>query len=161
MAQTATNEYQVKAVFLFNFAQFVQWPSEAFAGPESPLVIGVLGDDPFGKYLDDTVRGERINNHPLVVQRYSSLKDVRACQVLFISASESPNLQRVVDGLKSRSILTVGDVENFSRDGGMIRFITENHKLRLAINVEAAKAAHLTISSKLLRPARIVTAGGG
>jgi hypothetical protein len=111
--------------------------------------------------LDDTVRGERINNHPLVVQRYSSLKDVRACQVLFISASESPNLQRVVDGLKSRSILTVGDVENFSRDGGMIRFITENHKLRLAINVEAAKAAHLTISSKLLRPARIVTAGGG
>src|SRR5689334_16419660 len=84
-----TPEYQLKAVFLFNFTQFVEWPPQAFADANSPLVIGVLGDDPFGAYLDETVRGETVNGRPLTVQRYASVEEASKCHVLFISHSEA------------------------------------------------------------------------
>lgn len=159
-AQAVTSpEYQVKAVFLFNFAQFVAWPSEAFPQTQTPLVIGVLGDDPFGTYLDETVRGERVNNRPMVVQRYRRLEEVRTCHVLFISESETSRLEQSLSRLKGRHILTVGEADGFALVGGVIQFVTEKNKIRLKINLEAAKAAGLTISSKLLRPAEIV--GGG
>src|SRR2546430_1625474 len=61
-------EYQLKAVFLFNFAQFVEWPAQASTEPDAPLVIGVLGQNPFGSYLDELVRGEKVGPHPLVVR---------------------------------------------------------------------------------------------
>jgi hypothetical protein len=158
VAQTsAAREYQIKAVFLFNFAQFVDWPSAAFPEARTPLVIGVLGEDPFKSYLDETVRGETVNNRPIIVQRYRRVEEIGICHVLFISRSENDRLEQILAGLKGRNILTVGDGEDFARDGGMIRFITDNNKVRLRINVEAAKAASLTISSKLLRPAEIVT----
>jgi len=158
-AQTApSKEYQVKAVFLFNFAQFVEWPTNAFTGPQAPLVIGVLGDDPFGAFLDETVRGETVNNHPLVVQRYRQLDEIKECHILYISQSESARLEQIFSGLKDRNILTVGDVEGFAMKGGIVRFVTDK-KIRLRINLEAAKAANLTISSKLLRPAEIVETG--
>jgi hypothetical protein len=124
-------------------------------------VIGVLGDDPFGSYLDETVRGEKVNGHPLVVRRFKRTEDLAGCHVLFVTRSEGTRLQQVLSGLKGRSVLTVSDLEDFSRRGGMIRFVIEDNKTRLRINVEAAKAARLTISSKLLRPAQIVTANGG
>ena len=155
----ATKEYQIKAVFLFNFSQFVEWPTNAFPETQTPLVIGVLGEDPFGTYLEETVRGETVNNHPLVIQHYRRAEDIKACHILFISQSEAGRLDRIFESLKGRNILTVGDVENFARRGGMIRFITEKNKIRLRINLEAAKAASLTISSKLLRPAEIVAPG--
>ena len=117
-------EYQVKAVFLFNFTQFVEWPENAFEDEQSPLIIGVLGDDPFGSYLDETVQGEKVK-------------------------------QALID-LKGRSVLTVGDVADFARQGGVVRFFNENNKIRIRINLEAAKAANLTISSKLLRLADVV-----
>lgn len=159
-AQPATlREYQLKALFLFNFAEFVAWPSTAFADAGAPLVIGVLGDDPFGSDLDKTVRGEKVNNHPLVVRRFGRADDITGCHILFISRSETAHLGEIFALLRGRSILTVGDAEGFSLDGGMIRFVTENNKTRLRINVEAAKHARLTISSKLLRPAEIVTDG--
>jgi len=155
----AAREYQIKAVFLFNFAQFVDWPPAAFPDATSPLVIGVLGDDPFKGYLDETVRGETVNNRPIVVQRFRRVEEIAACHVLFVSRSETSRLEQILAGLKDRSILTVGDDEDFARRGGMIRFVTDNNKVRLRINVNAAKAAKLTISSKLLRPAEIVTSG--
>jgi hypothetical protein len=159
-AQTASPpEYQVKAVFLFNFAQFVEWPTNAFPDAQTPLVIGVLGDDPFGTYLDETVRGERVNNRKLVVQRFRRVEEIQICHVLFISQSEAERLEQILNGLKGRNILTVSDTDSFTRRGGMIRFSTEKNKIRLRINLEAAKAARLTISSKLLRPAEIVTPG--
>jgi hypothetical protein len=159
-AQTpVSREYQIKAVFLFNFAQFVDWPSDSFTSPQAPLVIGVLGDDPFDGYLDETVRDEKVNNHPLVIRRYRWVDDIGTCHILFISRSASGQLGEILARLKDRHILTVGDVEDFARLGGMIRFVTENNKIRLRINVDAAKAAELTISSKLLRPAKIVTTG--
>src|SRR5258706_2315457 len=155
----ATKEYQIKAVFLFNFSQFVEWPTNAFPETQTPLVIGVLGEDPFGTYLEETVRGETVNTHPLVIQHYRHAEDIKACHILFISQSEAGRLDRIFEGLKGRNILTVGDVEGFAQRGGMIRFITEKNKIRLRINLEAAKAASLTISSKLLRPAEIVAPG--
>jgi hypothetical protein len=153
------DEYQVKAVFLFNFAQFVEWPAQAFRDKTSPLVIGVLGDDPFGPYLDEVVKGEKVGARPLQVRRFRRVEDIADCHILFIGASESDSLEKTVAQLKDRSILTVGDMEAFARRGGMVRFFTENGKIRLKIYVEAAKAHQLKISSKILSPATIVGPG--
>jgi len=159
-AQTAiSREYEIKAVFLFNFAQFVDWPPEAAASPQAPLIIGVLGDDPFDGYLDDTVRGEKLKNRPFVVQRYSRVEDVDGCQVLFIGNTNPRDLGHILAALKGRSILTVGDTEGFAEDGGIIRFVTEKNRIRFRINVDAAEAAHLVISSKLLRLAEVAAPG--
>ena len=144
------NEYQVKAAFLFNFAKFVSWPAQAFRDANTPLVIGVLGRDPFGSHLDDTVRGERINNRQLVVRRYHSAAEIDKCHVLFISRSESDRLDQIVAALQHRTLLIVTDAEGGKR-GVIIRFITEGNRIRFKIDAEAAKAANLTISSKLLR----------
>ena len=157
-AQTApSREYQVKAVFLFNFAQFVEWPPAAFASANSPIVIGVLGENPFGTYLDETVRGEQVNNRPLAVQRYRRVDEIKTCHVLFISRSETNHLEQILASLKGRSILIVSDDEDFVQRGGMIRLATVQNKIRLIVNVDAAKAANLTISSKLLRAAELMT----
>lgn len=159
-AETVTSkEYQVKAAFLYNFVQFTEWPADAFSDTNSPIVIGILGDDPFSGDLDNLVRGEKVNNHPLVVQRYHQVEEIKACQILFISQSEAKRLEQIFARLKNRSILTVGDIDGFAQRGGMIRFITENNKIRFRINVAAAKAASLTISSKLLRSAEIAAPG--
>jgi hypothetical protein len=152
-----TPEYQVKAVFLFNFAQFVDWPPDAFAGADEPLVIGVLGDDPFGAALDDTVRNETVKSRRLTVQRYQRVEEIGRCHILFISSSESRHIEQTVAALRDRSILTVSDIAGAALRGVMVRFLTENNRIRLRINLDAAKAAHLVISSKLLRPAEIVT----
>ncbi|MDB6123717.1 MAG: YfiR family protein [Pedosphaera sp.] len=150
-----SREYQLKAVFLYNFAQFTEWPPDAFADPQAPLVIGVLGRDPFGAYLDEAVRGEKINGRPLIVQRYSGIQDVQNTHILFISDSESKHLLPILASLQGRSILTVSDMEDFVPRGGMVRFLTTNNKIQLKINVNAVKAARLSISSKILRSAEI------
>ena len=158
-AQAPPTEYQVKAVFLFNFSQFVDWPAAAFADGSSPLVIGVLGDDPFGATLDEIVRGETVNGRTLSVRRYRSIDQVDACHILFIDHSQTEQLDTVVAALRERSVLTVGDFEGFTRHGGIIRFVTVGNKIRLRVNLAAAQQAKLTISSKLLRPAQIVAPG--
>lgn len=154
---TPTPEYQLKAVFLFNFTQFVEWPSQAFSEANSPLIIGVLGTDPFGTYLDDTLRGETVNGRALAVQRYTTASEIKNCHVLFISRSELVRQAQILGSLKGKSILTVGETDNFIREGGIIRFATVDNKIRLRIGLDAAKAANLTLSSKLLRPADIET----
>ncbi|MDB6127836.1 MAG: YfiR family protein [Verrucomicrobia bacterium] len=153
-----TKEYQVKAVFLFNFAQFVDWPAESFAAPNSPVVIGVLGDDPFDGLLDDAVRGETAHGRPLAVQRFKRVSEIETCHVLFIGPKDSQHLAEILRDLQGRNILTVGESENFAKSGGIIRFMTDNGKIRLRINVDAAHDANLKLSSKLLRPAEIVHA---
>jgi uncharacterized protein DUF4154 len=152
-------EYQVKAVFLFNFAQFVGWPAGAFADSMAPMVIGVLGNDPFGSYLDETVRGEKVHRHSLEVRRYRKIEEITTCHILFINPSGERRLEEVLSNLKNRAILTVGDDPGFAQRGGMIRFVSEKSKIRMRINVAAASAVNLTISSKLLRAAEIVTQG--
>jgi hypothetical protein len=152
-----STEYKFKAVFLFHFAQFVDWPSDAFSGPQAPLVIGVLGDDPFGDFLDETVHGENVNGHPLVIERFRNPDDVKNCQMLFISASEQNQIGRVLAGLKGKTILTVSDINNFPESGGIIGFVTVDSKIHFRINTDAAHDANLAFSSKLLRLAEIVT----
>ncbi len=155
IAAAPVSEYQLKAVFLFNFAQFVEWPASAFPQPNAPFVIGVLGKDPFGSNLDDVVRGEAVNGHPLAVQRYRSVSDVRDCQILFIPANELAHIDELLVKLKGHSVLTVTDADEAQR-GVMIGLITQDRQIRLRIDVQAARVASLTISSKLLRPAEIV-----
>jgi hypothetical protein len=151
-----SREYQLKAVFLFNFAQFVSWPPAVFADPNAPLVIGVIGDDPFGPYLDETVRGEKVGGHPLVIRRYAQAEDIKDCHILFIGPSQNNQMKEIIRGLKGRCVLTVGETDGFAREGGMVRFVTVENKIHLRINLEAARAQNLTISSRLLRLADIV-----
>jgi hypothetical protein len=154
------SEYQVKAVFLFNFSQFVSWPPEAFSQPDAPLVIAVLGRDRFGADLDAAVSGERAGNRPLIVRRYHNVSEITDCQILFIDRSEAAKLQEIAAALRGRRILTVSDADDAAIRGIVVQFVTDNNRIRLRINVSAARADGLTISSKLLRPAQIVDSGG-
>jgi hypothetical protein len=156
LAADAPTESQVQAVFLYNFSRFVEWPSQAFTAPSDPFVIGILGTDPFGARLDEAVRNEQINGHPLAVRRFHSVDEVGNCQILFVDRSESPHLGQILSALDHRSTLTVSQADGAAQRGVMIQFATENNRVRLRINVESARASGLTISSKLLRPAEIV-----
>lgn len=156
---TISREYQIKAVFLFNFAQFVKWPSSSFIHADEPFRIGVLGDDPFDGFLDETVRGEKVAGHSLVIQRYDRVEDVQGCQILFISRSESQRMGSILARLKGRNILTVGDTGEFIKSGGLIGFFMEENKIHFKINLQAAKRAHLSISSKVLRLAEVTHSG--
>ena len=154
------SEYQVKAVFLFNFAQFVDWPPDAVPDSQAPFIIGVLGSDPFGDLLDATVRGEHRGGRSFVVRRYQRIEDVKTCDILFISRPDAERLQGLLADLKARPILTVSDADGFAEHGGMIGFVTDRNRIRVKINLAVAQAAHLTISSKLLRVAEIVNPPG-
>lgn len=158
----ASTEYQLKAAFLYKLAQFVEWPARAFREADAPLVVGVLGEDPFGSYLDELVKGEKVGNHPLVVHRFKRADETAECHMLFISRSEAGRLDQLLAQLKGRSVLTVGDTDAFTRQGGMVRFATENGRIRLKIsvaNIEADPASGLRPSSKILSPATIVPPG--
>jgi hypothetical protein len=152
----ATDEDEVKAVFLFNFAQFVEWPPEAFQTADSPIVIGLLGRDPFGVYLEKTIENEIVNGHPLVVERYSSVKQIQSCHILFINPGRTVKIESVLRSLKNKNILTVSNAADFTNQGGMIRFFNEDEKIKLEINLNAVKASNITISSKLLQLSEIV-----
>ena len=147
------SEYQVKAAFLFNFSKFLEWPPEAMEQPNEPFVVGVLGNDPFGSYLDEIISGEKIMDHPMIVKRFNDIDEVDKCHILFINVPGKT--REVLNTLKGKSVLTVSDEEDFNGHGGIIKFYTDNDMIRLQINIDAAKAANLHISSKLLRIARI------
>jgi hypothetical protein len=155
-APAPSREYQVKAVFLFNFAQFVEWPPAVFTEESAPLAICVLGDDPFGPYLDAIVRGEQVNSRRLTVQRFHSAEEAKSCQVLFVSRSQERNLDKALAWARGMDALTVSDADDFAGRGGMIELKTEKGKIRIRINTSATKASSLVISSKLLRSAEIV-----
>jgi hypothetical protein len=161
LGAAAPSEYQVKAVFLFNFSRFVEWPASAFASADAPFVVGVFGHDPFGADLDEVVKGETVGGRPLVVRRVNSAAEAAACQILFIDQSEDKRLNELLSALDHRSTLTVSDLPGAAKRGVMIRLVTEKGRIKLRINVESARAAELTISSNLLRSAEIVTAGKG
>jgi hypothetical protein len=154
-------EYQVKAVFLYHFTRFVDWPDSAFGGAREPLTIGVLGADPFGDYLDSTVKGESKGARRITIKRLSRAAEARGCQILFIGRAQGLDLEPFLAELKDRPILTVGETETFDRSGGMIRFYTDRTRIRLRINLDGVQAAKLTISAKLLRLADLKTSGKG
>ncbi len=150
------SEYEIKAAFLFNFAHYVVWPPGSQPAAGAPIVIGVVGDDPFRGALDLIVKGETIDGHPLAVRHFAASADIAKCNMLFISRSESAHLRELLDRLKNHPVLTVSDCDRFAYSGGTIGLVIEEGKVRFQINVDRAKIAQLTISSKLLRPATIV-----
>ncbi len=153
-------EYDLKAVFLLYFPRFMEWPEGAFPSVDSPITIGILGDDPFGATLDEIVVDEIVEGRKLVVARYRRVEDIDACHVLFVSRSESERVFRILAALKGRHVLTVGETSEFTAAGGIIRFVVDQGKIRLQINAEVARSEGLTISSKLLRQAEIVGGEG-
>jgi hypothetical protein len=149
--QSQPSEYQLKAAFLYHFAEFVDWPASAFVAPTSPMIIGILGDNPFGNELEQAVRGKSLNNHPLSVRSIGSVPEATTnCHILFISSSEKKRLPEIFTGLGQASVLTVGEMDRFNESGGMINFVLEGTKIRFQINDAAARRVGLKISSKLM-----------
>ena len=148
----AASEYQLKAAFLFNFTKFTDWPSSAFTNSSgATLVIGVLGHDPFGAALDDVVKGEAVNGRPIVIKRFQSGDDPSACHVLFVSRSEKDRRSSLLETLKKKPVLTVSDLDQFCQQGGMINLVlSAGGTVKPEINPDAARAAGVQISSKLL-----------
>jgi len=147
-------EYQVKAQFVWRFSEFVEWPASAFESPGSWFSICILGDDPFGSTLDQTVAGEVMGGRRITVQRIKHAPPPQSCQILFVSRSEK-DVSTLLQGL-GPGVLTVGEGESFVRDGGMIAFAIENRRVRFDINQAAAEHAGLKLSSQLLKVARVV-----
>jgi hypothetical protein len=139
------DEYQLKAAFLFNFAKFVAWPD----APGQPLVIAIVGDDPFGPVLDTAVRGKSVNNRPLEVRRLGYADDMSGCQIVYVSGSERRHLQELLRRIGG-GVLTVGEVPQFVRDGGVIRFLLDGNRVRFQINAEAVERHGLKIHSQLM-----------
>ena len=161
-----SSEYLIKAGFIYNFAKFVEWPSAAFSQADSPIVIGVLGTDPFGNVLDRIVEGKKLGPRGFVVRRYKwgkDVKDLRDCKILFVSASERTHVDEILQSVKGLPILTVGETPGFAERGGVIRFTLEDNRVRFEVNVAAAHQADLNISSRLLTLAKIIpqTAASG
>jgi hypothetical protein len=146
-------EYQVKAAYLFNFGRFVQWPSQGSASQNTTFPICVLGADPFGKTLDETIAGQSIDSKAVVARRINDAGDAAGCRVLFISTGEGAHLKSILNNLDSLSILTVSDMPDFMDHGGMIQFIERRRRVRFAINLAAAHRAGLSLSSELLKVA--------
>jgi hypothetical protein len=154
---TPVGEYQLKAVFLFNFAKFVEWPPQAFAGPHDRFTICVLGENPFGSALDEAVRGKTVADRSIAIRLVSSAEQARTCQILFVSASEAKRIRGILEALKNCSVLTVGDTDDFTVNGGVVQFKMKDSRVRIEIDAATAERAGLRISSKLLslaEPAR-------
>lgn len=147
-------EHQVKAVFLYNFTQFIAWPPASFKSPDEPFIIGIIGNDPFGSFLDETVAEEKIGTHPIGVQRYNDPKNIGHCHILYINSNDKESIKTILSAVSEKSILTIGDHPDFCQWGGIVRFFTDQNKIRLQINVEQSRAVGLNISSKLLSVAK-------
>jgi hypothetical protein len=158
----ATLEYRVKAACLYNFAKFVEWPTNAFASATAPLVFGILGDDPFEGDLAKVVAGRTVKGRPLQVVRFANVAELErgpACHVLFLGAAVKGQWTDVRAQLQGGSVLTVAEDAEFLNDGGVIRFLNEDNKIRFSVNLDAARAANLAIRSELLNLAREVRGG--
>ena len=142
-------EYRIKAAFLYNFAKFVEWPSQAFEDNDSTLILGVFGDDPFGAALQ-SLSGKTVRGRRLTIKRFDSLLDLDQCHILFITASAQQQQQEALESLEGSNVLTVGEMQRFAQMGGIINFVIRKNKLRFEINLGAGKRAGLMISSQLL-----------
>jgi hypothetical protein len=158
---TPPSEYQVKAVYLFNIGQFVEWPDRVFESPAAPFVIGIFGRDPFGRTIDDVVRGESLGSRPYIVQRFRDIDDIGPCNILFVGRQEASRLREALTAVRGRSVLTVTDIEGAERQGAIIVLVNQKNRIRMRINLPEARASDLVISSKLLRPAEVIGAEGG
>lgn len=152
----ASSEDALKAAFLFHFAQFTQWPPNAFNDAKAPLVFCTLGEDAFQGELDQILSGQTIGNRPLRAQHLTQLQGAQGCHIIFVGADETKHIPDFLSSLKDAPVLTVGDSEHFAVDGGMIGLYLEEDKIRFDINLTSVQHAKLTISAKLLALAKTV-----
>ncbi len=151
----APTEYEVKAAFLYNFARFVEWPAES-RPPGATFVVAVLGQDPFGPALDEVFRNKSVDGRRVEVRRVSRALDAAQSQILFVSSSEKERLPAILQGLREKPVLTVGEDAAFTELGGIVRLHSAQERVRLQINLAAASRGKLRISSQLLRIADVV-----
>jgi hypothetical protein len=155
------DEYQVKAFFLYNFARYVEWPTETFKAANDPIVICILGQNPFGGALEQAVAGKVVEGRAFAVRQLSDIQLGSNCHILFVNSSEKRRFRSMAGRLKGSAVLSVGETPGFTADGGVINFKLEDGKVRFEIDVEAAGREHLRISSKLLSLAQIAKKAEG
>ena len=159
-AQTGpSTPYQFRALYLFNFAKYTEWPKESFADDAAPFVLGILGADPFGKDID-IIKGKSIKNRKLDVQYFSTAEEARDCHILFISPSEKDRLAEILRALQNSSILTVSEIEGFIDQHGMVnlaeeKMAEEKKRLIFEINQAAAEKVKLKLDARLLQLAKV------
>jgi hypothetical protein len=152
---------EVEAAFIYNFAKFVEWPEDAFDNADSPIVIGIVGDDPFGSTIDQIVDGKQLNGRHFVIRRMRWSDDFRHRQIVFMSGSDAGKARQLLDRLKGSPILMIAETPGLAQQGAVISFVTEQGRVRFEINLDAARRAHLTISSRLLSLAKSVIGSSG
>jgi len=150
------SEYDVKAAFLFNFTKFVEWPEGSFADAAAPIVIGIIGDDPFGDNLMHMIEGKTVQGRYLVIRKERFGDDLRRCEVLFVSTSERQRSTQILGSVRGASVLTVSDIGGFAEAGGTMQFVTEEGRLRFVVNLDSARQSKLLVSAKLLALARVI-----
>ncbi|HWB54967.1 MAG TPA: YfiR family protein, partial [Tepidisphaeraceae bacterium] len=155
-ANSPPSEYEVEAAFILNFAEFITWPAHSFHDGNSPLIVGVIGNDPFGKVLDNTFAGIKIDGHPVTIRRARDVDDLRGCQMIYISPSEKDRLEEILANIDSAPVVTISELNGFCWRGGIVNFYIDDHKVRFEINIGAARRHGLKVSSQLLSRARIV-----
>ena len=153
---SAVGEYELKAAFLPKFPLFVRWPAAAFPASGTPLIIGVLGENPFGRHLEEAVGGKIVDGHPLKVQLCRDAQEAGHCQIVFISGADPKALAGSLSQLTGNKVLTVGDAPGFASQGGMVNLITINQKVRLEVNLEAIQSAGLRMDPQFLQIAKVV-----
>lgn len=149
-------EYVVKAGFLFNLAKYVAWPDPAFPSTSAPIQIGIVGADPFGPALDQTLAQKSVHNRTFEIHRFPEVADIRSVHILFVPRSESSHVAQILTLVEKMPVLTVGEHEGFAAHGGMVAIVIEGQKPSLHINRTAVERQNLAVDSKLLRVATIV-----
>jgi hypothetical protein len=157
-AQAVPKEHTVKAVFLYSFGRYVQWPPKSFANPKSPFVIGVLGEDWFGGALDEIAKRRTLRNRPIVIKRFASLDAFKEpCHILFVSRSLTADQQTaVIAKLADKPVLLVGEAPGFAERGGTANFVTDADRVSIEINTDAIQLAGLRVDARLLSLAKRV-----
>jgi len=156
----SATEYELKAAMIHQFLSFVEWPEDVLApDTHDSITVCVLGDDPFGSILDDLAEKQTVGGRPVSIRRGAELQVLGFCHAVFISSSERRRVAELLDALSNVTVLTVGDMDGFANDGGMIGLTSEDNKIHFAVNIDAVAASNLTVSSRLLRLATIVRRG--
>jgi len=154
--QSDPDEYQVKATYLYNFGKYVKWPASVPASKADFFPVCVFGQDPFGAILDSTLAGETLDGKPVVLRRISKPQDGVECRILFISSTEEKHLKEILAALSGGGVLTVSDMPDFTRRGGVIQFLLEGERIRFEVNLANAENSKLVLSSELLKVAASV-----
>jgi hypothetical protein len=146
-------EYDVKAAYLYNFGWFVNGPATLTPATDNAFPVCILGHDPFGPILDETLANETTNGRSLLAKRIAKAADATDCRIVFISNSEAARLKELLETMHKMPVLTVSDIPEFAKRGGMIGFVTSENRVRFEVNTAAASDAGLTLSAELLKVA--------